>query len=170
LVLLDLHLPASQDKKFISGEDIALWLRDKYPKTKIIIITSISDSERIRSIQKHINPEGFIIKSDMEQSLDLLTASQDLLNDKTYYSKTIKIFTDNNNNNNNKVNGHIIDEIDRRILYHLAMGEKNKDIAILVSISIRTVEERKARLKDIFAITKGSTTNLIKEAKRRHLI
>lgn len=170
LVLLDLQLPASKDNKFISGEDIGLWLRKKYSKTKIIIITSISDSERIRGIIKHINPEGFFIKSDLD-STTLTTAVQDVLNGKTHYSKTIKDFTDNNNNNNNNtVNGHIIDEIDRKILYHLSMGEKTKDLPKLLHISIRAIEDRKVKLKDMFEISKNSDTNLIKEAKLRHLI
>jgi len=163
LVLLDLQLPASKDKKFISGEDIGLWLRNNYPKTKIIIFTSISDSERIRSILKKINPEGFLIKSDIV-SMDILAASQDVLYGNTYYSKSVKNFKNNN------LNGHIIDYIDRKILYHLSMGETNSAIANIVCISKRTVEARKAKLKDMFDIFKDSDNNLIKEAKRRNYI
>jgi two-component system response regulator NreC len=168
LVLLDIQIPASEDAKFISGEDIGLWLRKNHPKTKIIIITYISDAERIRSILKYIKPEGFFIKSDLD-FISLSTAVQDILNGGTYFSKKIKKFT-NNNNNNNEVNGHKIDDIDRKILYHLSRGEKNKNIANLVCISLRTVEDRKARLKDVFGITKHSATNLIKEAKRRNFV
>jgi DNA-binding NarL/FixJ family response regulator len=166
LVLLDIQIPASEDAKFISGEDIGLWLRKNHPKTKIIIITYISDAERIRSILKHIKPEGFFIKSDLD-FISLSTAVQDILNGGGYFSKKIKQFT---TNNNNEVNGHKIDDIDRKILYHLSRGEKNKDIANLVCISLRTVEERKARLKDVFGIAKYSSTNLIKEAKRRNFV
>lgn len=166
LILLDLQLPASEDKKFISGEDIGLWLRQHHPKTKILILTAISDSERIRSIIKTINPEGFIIKSEMD-SKDLIIAAKTILKDKRYYGQTIKNY---NNNNNNNIEGQIINDIDRKILYHLSMGETNNVIANLVCISKRTVEARKAKLKDILNILKDSDSNLIKEAKRRNII
>lgn len=164
LVILDLQIPPSKDKKFLSGEDIGLWLRDRYPKTKILIITFISDAKRIRSILKNIRPEGFIIKSDMT-SANLITATGTILNGKTYYSRTVKKLIDNNN-----INGYFLDDIDRKILYHLSNGETNKTIAKLVYLSIRGFEDRKAKLKDVFGITKDSDTNLIKETKRRNYI
>lgn len=130
---------------------------------KIIILTFVSDYFRISNIIKTINPEGFIIKSDIKP-IDLVNAAQIILDNKTYYSKTV------NNNNNNTVNGHYIDELDRKILYHLSMGEKTKDLSNLVPISLRTIEDRKAKLKDIFGIITNVNSNLIKEAKRRHII
>lgn len=164
LVLLDLQLPASDEHKFISGEDIALWVRRQYSKVKILIITSITDSQRILNIIKSIHPEGFIIKTDMS-SKDLITASKNILNGKHYFSETVKILK-----NKNFANIQFIDEIDIKILYHLSMGEKTKTIAALVHLSIRAVEDRKVKLKDVFCINKGSTTNLIKEAKKRNII
>lgn len=163
LVLLDLQVPASKNEKFISGEDIGLWLRKYHPNTKIIILTFVSDYFRISNIIKTINPEGFIIKSDIKP-IDLVNAAQTILDNKTYYSKTV------NNNNNNTVNGHYIDDLDRKILYHLSMGEKTKDLPNLVHISLRTIEDRKAKLKDIFGIITNVNSNLIKEAKRHHII
>lgn len=153
-------MPASKNEKFISGEDIGLWLRKYHPNTKIIILTFVSDYFRISNIFKTINPEGFIIKSDIKP-IDLVNAAQTILDNKTYYSKTV---------NNNTVNGHYIDDLDRKILYHLSMGEKTKDLPNLVHISLRTIEDRKAKLKDIFGIITNVNSNLIKEAKRHHII
>ncbi len=169
LVLLDLQLPASKDGKFIAGDDIGLWLRKKAPKTKIIVLTAIEDAQRVQSIIKKIKPEGFAIKSDLS-SIDLIEATKIVLNGAIYYSKTIKKIIDNNNNNNNNINGNLIDDIDRKILYHLSMGETNKSIAKTLSFSLRAIEDRKARLKDILGIHKNEDTNLIKEAKRKNLI
>lgn len=165
LVLLDLQLPASYNEKFISGEDIGLWIRKASPNTKILISTSISDSERVRSIIKTINPEGFLIKSDIDP-IDIVHTAEAILNSKTYYSKTIKDYI----HNSNSVNGQVIDDIDRKILYHLSMGEKTKDLPKLVHISLRAVEGRKVKLKVLLSITKNTDGNLIKEAKRRNII
>lgn len=164
--MLDLELPASTDKKFICGEDIGLWLRANQPSAILCILTAISDSDRIRRILKSIKPEGFIIKTEMDPQ-DLSTASETLLKGKSFFSETIKTYRDNNNNN---INGYTIDDIDRKILYHLSMGETNSTIANLVYISKRTVEVRKAKLKDVFGITRDSDSNLIKETKKRKLI
>lgn len=162
LVLLDLSLPPSKNEKFISGEDIGLWLRKKSPNTKIIVHTSFATAQRVRDILKNIHPEGFLSKAEID-STTLLQTVKDVLMGKICHSSYIKEYTCNDNN----VNDYTLDEIDRKILYHLCNGETNKTIAELVYLSIRGFEDRKAKLKQVFCITKDSDTNLIKEAKKR---
>lgn len=165
-MLLDLSLPPSKDEKFISGEDIGLWLRKKSPKTKIIVHTGFATVQRVHNILKNIHPEGFLSKAEID-STTLLQTVKDVLMGKICHSSYIKEYTNNNNNN---ANGYTLDEIDRKILYHLCNGETNKAIAELVHLSIRGFEDRKAKLKQVFGITKDSDTNLIKEAKKRGYI
>ncbi|WP_189702559.1 response regulator transcription factor [Subsaximicrobium wynnwilliamsii] len=163
-MFLDLSLPVSKDKKFLSGDDIGLWLREKSPETKILIFTFISDSERIRSIIKTIKPDGFINKSDFEPS-NLSNVVKTILAGGSHYSQIIK-----NHETDQIVDRYITDEMDRKIVYHLSMGEKTKDLPALVHLSLRSIEERKVKLRDLFGITKDSDSNLIKEAKKRHII
>ena len=66
IVILDLQLPISKNKRFVCGEDLGLLIRKKEPNAKILILTSITDQARILSIIDEINPEGFMIKSDID--------------------------------------------------------------------------------------------------------
>ena len=161
IVILDLQLPISKNERFICGEDLGILIRQKSPNTKIVILTSITDHARILSIINEIDPEGFMIKADIESS-DLKDAIITVLNEKKYYSETIKKLT-----NTTTINGYTIDDIDRQILYHLSMGEKTKDLTKFIPLSTRAIENRKTKLKMIFDETSSKNNfNLVKSAKK----
>ena len=164
IVLLDLQIPSSTDNKLLDGEDLGIYIRRHYTNTKIIIITSISYALKAHTIAKAIRPEGFILKSDMD-SPDLLTAVNTVLQNKIYYSKTIETYL-----SEDLFIGKVLDEYDKKILYHLSMGEKTKDLTKLIPSSMRAIEDRKVKLRDAFNISDNSDTNLIKEAKKRRII
>ncbi|TXE07195.1 response regulator transcription factor [Seonamhaeicola algicola] len=165
LFILDLQLPISTNERFLSGEDLSLLIREKLPDAKIIILTSITDLARISSIIKELNPEGFMIKSDIE-SKELKDAVITVINNKTYYSKTIENYV-----STSVFNDLIIDDFDRQILYHLSMGEKTKDLTKFIPLSTRAIEVRKNKLKTLLD-TKDSNEgfNLVKSAKKLGLI
>lgn len=160
IVLLDLQLPISKNERFICGEDLGLLIRNKSPKTKIIILTSITDQARILNIINEINPEGFMIKSDIK-SIDLRTGILQVLKDEKYYSKIIKGYSQKSTSN-----GTSIDDFDRLILYHLSMGEKTKDLTKYIPLSTRAIEVRKTKLKALLDNTNDSSFNLVKSAKK----
>jgi len=160
IALLDLQLPISENEKFICGEDLGKLLREKSPNTKILILTSITDQNRILSIINEINPEGFMIKSDIE-SKDLKEAVSNILNNKKCYSKTIEALS-----NRTTINGVTIDDFDRQILYHLSMGEKTKDLTNFIPLSTRAIEVRKTKLKTLLDDDNEKDFNLVKRAKK----
>ncbi|TYA84151.1 response regulator [Seonamhaeicola marinus] len=160
IAILDLQLPISENERFICGEDLGLLIREKSPNTKILILTSITDQARVLSIISEINPEGFMIKSDIE-SKDLKTAIVNILNGKKSYSKTIQALS-----NTTTVNGLTIDDFDRQILYHLSMGEKTKDLTKFIPLSTRAIEVRKTKLKTLLDSEDNGTFNLVKSAKK----
>lgn len=158
LVLLDLQLPVSTNERYVCGEDLGLLIRKTNSKSKIVVLTNITDALRIRNIINELNPEGFIIKTDIESD-SLKNAIKEVLQEKRHYSKTIKRFSDNK-----KINETKIDNFDRQILYHLSMGEKIIDIPKHVALSKRTIEERLKKLKLIFNVK--SNSNLVKAVKK----
>lgn len=160
IVILDLQLPTSKDDKFLSGEDVGLFLRKKTPKTKIIILTSITNQIRVLNIVKEINPEGYMIKSDIDVK-DLKDSIHSVLQGKHFYSKTIKKITEVIT-----YKGVTIDDFDRQILYHLSMGEKTKDLYKYIPLSTRAIEVRKTKLKTLLDVNKDDNFNLVKEAKK----
>lgn len=160
IVILDLQLPTSKNNKFLSGEDLGLLIRKKTHKTKIIILTSITNQIRVLNIVKEIRPEGYMIKSDIDVK-DLKDSIYSVLQGKHFYSKTIKKITEVIN-----YKGVTIDDFDRQILYHLSMGEKTKDLYKYIPLSTRAIEVRKTKLKTLLDTNKDDNFNLVKEAKK----
>ncbi|MCL6294174.1 response regulator [Jejuia spongiicola] len=164
IVILDLQLPISKNERFVSGEDIGLLIRKENPDTKILVLTSITDQIRITNIINEIDPEGFMIKSDID-STDLKIAINKVLNGQKYYSKKIEGYLDKT-----IINGITIDNFDRQILYHLSMGEKTKDLAKYIPLSTRAIEVRKTKLKTLLDDKNDDNFNLVKSAKKIGII
>ena len=74
----DISLPASEDGKYTSGEDLALLAKKMMPNSKIVILTMFNESFRIHNIIKEIDPDGFLIKSDLT-SMELVDAFHQIL-------------------------------------------------------------------------------------------
>ncbi len=160
IVLLDLQLPVSKNGRFICGEDLGLLIRKESPNTKIIVLTSINELTRIFNIINEIDPDGFMIKSDIESD-DLKNAIKHVLKGQKFYSKSIKGYT-----KKAIANDVIIDDFDRLILYHLSMGEKTKDLTKFIPLSTRAIEVRKTKLKVLLDISNDNSFNLVKSAKK----
>lgn len=166
IIFLDIQLPVSKNEKFVSGEDLGLLFRNTQPNTKIVVITNISDTTRIMCIVNEIQPDAFIIKAKSDTN-DLINAIKNVLNGKTYYCNSLNKLIKNCDNNNNN---NIVDDYDRQILYHLANGEKTKDLCKLIPLSHRAKEVRKTKLKVFLNVNNHKNFNLIKAAKAMNYI
>jgi DNA-binding NarL/FixJ family response regulator len=164
VVLLDIRLPASADKSIVNGEDLGKKIRSEFPSSKIIVHTSIYDKVRISSILKILNPEGFLIKNDIEPDV-LKDALNSVLKGYTYYSeKTNRIIGVTHKDE------IFLDTSDLKIIYHLSIGELTKNLPKYVPLAIATIERRKKRLKMLFDIPNGGDKEIIEIAKLRGYI
>lgn len=164
IALLDVQIPASSDGTLTSGEDVAVVLQEAHPLAKIIILTMHNEDNRIHSILENINPEGFLIKSDLS-SRELLRAVEDVLAGKTYYSTTV-------NNHFRKVvaNNFTLDQKNLQILYHLSRGIQTKNLSTYINLSLSAIEKRKNHIKELFDIKTSNDEMLIEEARNRGLV
>ncbi len=164
LAFLDIKLPPSKDGKIISGEDLGVVLRKKLPKTKIIIATTYSDNFRINSIFKYINPEGFLVKNDLNPQ-ELITAIQTILGGAPHYSKSVIELM------RKRVSHEIVlDEYDRKLLYELSMGSKMSELPDVIPLSIGAIEKRKRSLKEAFGVLDKNDKALLKAAQEMGFI
>ncbi|RKE98473.1 response regulator [Ichthyenterobacterium magnum] len=157
----DISLPASADGKITSGEDLAKIARKILPNSKVIILTMFNESYRIHSIVKEINPDGFLIKSDLT-SMELAEAFHHILVDPPYYSSTVSNFL-----NKAVVNEIYVDEVNRKILHLLSQGIKTRSLIEYIDLSMSAIEKRKKQLKLLFSIEDGKDETLINEAKKK---
>lgn len=164
LVFLDIRLPASSDRKILSGEDLGEMIRKNHPLAKIIVATTFNDNYRIQNIFKSLNPEGFLIKNDLDPK-ELVTAIVKILQGGVHYSNTVS-----NLMRKRLYNEIVVDKIDRQILYELSIGTKMKDLPNVVPLSIAGIEKRKRILKQIFDVEDQGDKALILKAREKGFI
>ncbi|MCB4797224.1 response regulator [Neotamlana laminarinivorans] len=164
LAILDISIPPSQNAKLLSGEDIGLKIKAINQDVKIIVMTSLNDNHVLYNIFKTLNPDAFLIKSDIDNQ-DLIKAITDVLNDTPYYSKTVTKLI-----RNHMSSQIVLDKIDRDILYHLSVGAKMKDLPKLINLSLAGIERRKRQLRDIFNTPKKDDRALIECAKQKGFV
>jgi len=159
LVFLDIRLPASKDRRILSGEDLGELIRENHPLAKIIVATTFNDNYRIQNIFKSLNPEGFLIKNDLDPK-ELVDAIVKIMQGGVHYSQTVS------NLMRLKMHRNInIDKIDRQILFELSLGTKMKDLPNIVPLSIAGIEKRKRILKEVFDVEDQGDKALILKAK-----
>ncbi len=155
----DISLPASEDGRFASGEDLALLAKKVLPNAKIVILTMFNESFRIHNIIKEIDPDGFLIKSDLT-SMELADAFQQILKSPPYYSSTVSNYV------KKTITSDIyIDDVNRKILHLLSQGIKTKSLNEYIPLSTSALEKRKKQLKLLFSVTDGKDETLLQEAR-----
>ncbi len=164
VLFVDISLPPSTDGLMNSGEDLAEYARRILPRSKIIILTMFNESFRIHNIIKTIDPEGFLIKSDLTSS-ELASAFQAVLNNPPFYSGTV-----NSHIRKSITSDIVIDDKSRKILHLLSQGVKTKNLASHLDISLSAVEKRKKQLREIFEVSDGQDETLLNEARKKGFV
>ena len=164
MYFFDISIPESSDGIYKSGEDLAKHVRLTQPNAKVVILTMFNEVYRIHSIIKTINPDGFLIKSDLTSS-ELASAFEVIQNNPPFYTGTI-----NNIIKRSIFNPIEVDEINHKMLYLLSLGVKTKDLVAHLGLTLSAIEKRKKNLKDLFVIEDGKDDSLIKIAEEKGYI
>lgn len=161
IVLLDISMPPFEENKIFSGEDIGLFIRKNKPNTKLIVITGLVDNHRLYTIFKNINPDGILIKTDINEN-SFINAIQDVLNNKTHYShKSTELLR------SQFTIPYVLDDVDRGILYFLSVGIKVNNLPNKIFLSVSGVEKRIRKLREYFEVESTSVLSLILKSKEK---
>jgi DNA-binding NarL/FixJ family response regulator len=164
IVFLDISLPPSTDGKILSGEDIGIKIRELLPKCKIIVATTFNDNYRIQVILKNVNPNGFLIKNDVNKE-ELVTSIKTVLDNSPYYSKSVlELFRKQASID------YRLDKIDRQLLYEMSIGTKMKELPNIIPLSMTGIEKRKKNLKVLFDVSENDDRSLVLKAKEKGFI
>ena len=161
---LDISLPSFESKNIQNGVDLGALIRQYFPKCKIILLTMHSERVLIHNAIKKINPEGFILKNDINAHA-LVTAYLSIMQGKQFYSATISKV--HNENTIKKLN---FDALDCQILELISKKIKTKDLPKHLPLSLSAIEKRKAAIKTKILKDKGSDKELIEQAEKMKLI
>jgi DNA-binding NarL/FixJ family response regulator len=164
VAFVDISLPPYDTKQIYCGIHLAILIRRYFPACKIILLTMHSESLIIKKAMEQINPDGFILKNDIDTK-SLLTAYNSIIGGDTYYSPSIcKI------HNDNTLNALNFDTIDCQILEFISKKIKTKDMPEQLNISLSAIEKRKSTIKNKLLKDKGTDIEIIEEAKKLGLI
>jgi len=164
IIFLDIQIPSSSDGKIISGEDLGVLIRKILPKSKIIVSTMFNDNYRIYNIMNTIDPDGFLVKNDLDPDV-LAEAIEKIIETPPFYSATVM-----QSIRRKMATRDVIDENDRKMLYELSRGAKMKDLPGVIPLSLAALEKRKRHLKEIFNVEKMEDRFLILAAKEKGFI
>ncbi len=164
VLFLDVQLYPPNEEQPHTGEDLGVLARKLVPETKIIFMSSFGDSHRINSILRSVDPDGYLIKTDIDPDTLEDAVRTVVLNPPYYSSKALVAIR-------KKMTTNIdLDEKDKKILYHLSIGTKNKDLENHIRLSPSSIENRKRHLKSLFGTENENDLALILAAKNRGFI
>lgn len=165
IILLDIQLFPAHSGENRSGEDLGILARKVTPDAKIVFMSSFSDSYRINSLFKSVDPDGYMVKSEIDEQSLIAMVNTVSTRPPYYTAGALSAIRKKMSNDFD-----LVDEQDKKILYYLSIGTRTKDIAPLISVANTTVESRKRQLKKLFEIDNGNDITLIEEAKKRGFI
>jgi DNA-binding NarL/FixJ family response regulator len=141
IAILDIGMPK------LNGIDATALISKSSPKTRILILTMHAGEELIQRALT-VGASGYILKSDAER--DLIAAVQALLHSKTFFTSAAsdvildKLRGKRRTQEPQDAPGRLTVR-EREIVQLLAEGNSNKEIAAVLHISARTVENHRAK-------------------------
>lgn len=165
IILLDIQLAPIKEGYAATGEDLGIYARKTSPKSSIVFLSSFSDNYRINSILNTVNPEGYMVKTEINEDA-LQEMVETVLTSPPFYTKKAMIAI-RNKMSSSDIN---LDENDKKLLYYLSIGTKTKDMIEYVSLSLPGIENRKRQLKEILGVGKENDYALINAAIEKGFI
>lgn len=164
VALLDINLPPYKPLNINDGIDLAFFLKEKFSKCKIVLLTMRSEPLTVDKIIKGIQPQGFISKNDINFEL-FSVICKNIINGEIFRSSTIvesqrELLKKNINWDNH----------DNQILILISQGVKTVNLPDFIPLSMSAIEKRKANIKDQLLRGKGSDKDLIEKAKTLGLL
>lgn len=142
LILLDLSLP------IINGTEAIRTIKQRSPEIRIIALTVHKSEEHVRATLD-AGADGYVLKDD--PSDDLLAAIRNVLQGKVYLSPgvsehVIHGYLNHNDKARSARTWNDLTPREREVLKLIAEGNKNKEIAIRLALSVKTVEKHRYNL------------------------
>ena len=140
LVVMDLTMPE------LHGLEAARRIIAADPTARILILTAHESEQLVREVLS-AGARGYVLKSDAGRIL--VTALQELLEGRMFFTSNVaRIVVDGYlRNEGNEADGDTaLSAREREIVQLLAEGNSNKDIARVLSISVKTAETHRSNI------------------------
>lgn len=164
LVLIDFTMPPYPEKNIHNGADLVAVIRKHLPDSKVVILTSHSESFLLHKIMNECNPEGLLVKSDF-QAEEFLVAFDTIVRGEYYFSSTIQTLKQELLDA-----AKVLDSYNRQIIMLLSEGIKTKNLPDYLHLSKSAIDKRKVLIKEFFGVEKGTDEDILREARKQGFI
>ena len=137
LIVTDLHLPKT------SGLEALVQLRRHYPEIAVVVLSSPTDGALARTALK--NGAAGVIATDAEPA-ELAIALRAVERKQIYLSPSVSHKLIERSGDERSEHQSQLTPRQRQVLHLIARGKSTKEIAVLMGISVKTVETHRARL------------------------
>jgi len=165
VIILDISMPD------LNGADAARRIRSASKNTEVLILSMHYSDQLIREIVD-AGASGYVLKSDSDH--DLLIAVETLGRHKPFFTSQAREVIQSEVNSSGparRIPQLFRDRVtsrEREIIQLLSEGKKNKEIACLLSISIKTVETHRSNVMRKLEI--HNVSELVRYAVRNQII
>lgn len=159
VAILDISLP------ILNGVEATRQILRQSPTTEILVFT-MHDSDDLISEVLHAGARGYLLKSEAEEQL--VNAVNALAHHRPFFSSKVSETLLEKFNANTGDHSAVLTAREREIVQLIAEGNSNKKIALLLDISVKTVETHRSAAMRKLSIR--STAELVRYAVRNKLI
>lgn len=164
VVLLDLNMPAYPEKNILSGEDLAFLAREKNPDCRLMMLTMSNDMDKVLSLIDSVNPNGLVIKIDLDHK-EMMRGFEKVMRNLYYYSNSvIKLLRVK------QYDDYDFDQYDKELLIQMSNGIKPRYLSKYVPLTVENVEKRLLDMYLLFKIDTFKYTDLLIKVKKKGLI
>jgi DNA-binding NarL/FixJ family response regulator len=164
VLVVDLAMPE------LNGLTAAREVLRAFPKTEIVLLTMHNTDQTIREVLK-CGARGYVLKSDAEQ--DLTAAVKAVSQGKPFFTPSVadvvlKGFLSKNASLDSPERMTELTTREREVVQLLAEGKGNKDVAVAMRVSVKTVEAHRSNINRKLSIR--TTSDLVRYAVRNAII
>lgn len=164
VVIMDIAMP------LLNGIDATAQITRRHPAMKVIILSMHADESYLtRSLTS--GAKGYLLKDSAEE--DMTRAVRAVMSGHTFFSPgvaqtLVEQYLQNLGKNVVQDSYELLTEREKQVLQLLAAGKSNKDVAVLLDLSVYTVETHRSNLMQKLGL--HNTAEIVLFAVRRKLI
>ncbi|MBB6144745.1 DNA-binding NarL/FixJ family response regulator [Silvibacterium bohemicum] len=164
VLVIDLAMPE------LNGLTATREILRSFPKVEVVLLTMHNTDQAIREVLES-GARGYVLKSDAEQ--DLVTAVKAVSDGKPFFTPNVaevvlKGYLYRNKKTEVKDQLPELTTREREVVQLLAEGKGNKDVAVAMQVSVKTVEAHRSNINRKLSIR--STSDLVRYAVRNGIV